>query len=315
MRIFAALVLVGVLLSTAVAARAQEGEQGAPPPGFGIYERGRNALNTGNFDQAVVDFSLFILLNPTDGRAYYARAVSYQERGDLDQALGDLTQALRYTDSLPELHAAVYSQRGNLYASSGRSEEALADFDEALNLSPTPQNYLMRAILYLEEADYQAAVDDLDEAINLTPGAEPELYFYRATAKSALANDDEAASDYLQWVNGIQERTAEADPLEAGQTITLNFEPSLVFSIPFEVEEGQTVNVVAANLSGDADPLMVITDEAGNPLVGNDTTRAGDTSAVIRGYQVEEGGSYNLLVTHSISGYNGRVVVLLEMQD
>ena len=64
------LCLVGLL---AVPALAQTGAQPTPPPIAVIapeaYGRGIDALNADDYDRALIDLSLFILLNPTYTRA------------------------------------------------------------------------------------------------------------------------------------------------------------------------------------------------------------------------------------------------------
>jgi tetratricopeptide (TPR) repeat protein len=317
MRRVAASVLLLVLLMVTVAVSAQDAEQ-APdqllpePVALEFYNRAREAINGEDYERAVLDLSTFILLNPTDGRAYYLRAASYATLGHADIAIDDLDHAVKFTDSLPDLQSASYSLRATLYAESGRNQEALDDLGEAVALTPNIELYQNRALLYLEELDYAAAVSDLDEAVNL--GADhPAIFFYRATAQTALDHDVEAAADYYQWITGIQQQVTEEDEIGAGDSVTLDMEPSLVYSIPFDAERGQVINVVAANLSGDADPLVVLIGPDGEPLAGNDGTRSGDTSAVISDFVAPERGSYSLLVTHSIEGYSGTVVVLLEM--
>jgi tetratricopeptide (TPR) repeat protein len=323
MRKSAASLFLLVFLSTAAVVSAQEqppqdpSQQLAGPPTVGseILSRALEEFQAQDYEQSVVDFSTFILLNPTYGRAYYFRAIGYQSLNETDAALADLSQALLYTEDIPDLQAAVYSARGDIYASEGNAEEALADYDEAVSLSQTSEIYTGRALFYFTQGDYEAAVSDFDEAINLATDNRPALYYYRAAAKTALRDDESAAADYFQWVNGIQQRTSEEDLLEDGESITLDFEPRLVYTIPFNAEPGTPVNIVAANVGGNADPLIVVVDEDGNPVIGNDDSGSNDTSAVIEGLTVPSEGTYTLYVTHSITGFTGRVIVLLETQQ
>jgi hypothetical protein len=261
----------------------------------------------------VVDFSLFILLNPTDARGYYLRGLSYFSLDDLDAAVDDMTRALRYSAPLPELHASVLATRSEFYAMRGEDEAAIGDLDALIAIRPSSEAFMQRAILRLSGAAFEEAVTDLDEAIDLAAGAQPQLYFYRAHAQDALQNTAAAASDYFAWVTGIGERTTDEGPLESGGALTLQMAQSLVYHIPFRVKRGDRINVLARNVGGDIDPLVVILSPDGTPLIANDDVRVGrDTNALVSGYEAPEAGSYHLLVTHSITGYNGRVQVLLE---
>ncbi|MFO7323006.1 MAG: tetratricopeptide repeat protein [Chloroflexota bacterium] len=281
----------------------------APPVAPLFFQRARNAVENERYDQAVVDLSLFILFNPRDGRAYYIRGLSYQQLGQLDLAIDDLTRALEYSQHLPELQASIYATRAEYYATTGQVQRAIEDLDALIAIAPTPEAYANRALLHFSQAAFADAVSDLDEAISRQDENHPALFYFRARAKSELFDDEVAASDYLQWIIGIGQRTAEQQQLRPGDSITLDFAPSLVHSIPFSASVEDTINIVADNVAGDADPLLVIVDADGLALIGNDETARSGTSAVISGFHVPRDGDFNLLVTHSISGFNGQVIV------
>lgn len=315
MRRLGVFLLIVVLLSTAVVARAQEPLPAeAPPVAPEFFARGRAALDDQNYEQAVADFSLFILFNPRSARAYYVRGLSYGQLGEVEQAVDDLSRALDYAGDLPDLRAAIVATRAEFYAAMGQMQRALADFNDLIATNPTPQAYANRALVYLAQANFAGAVSDLDQAISQVDGEQPALYYYRARAKSALFDDEEAAGDYLAWVNGIQEQTSAQEPMQPGDSLTLEFAPSLVHRIPFSASADDALNITAANLTGDADPLMVIVDADGLALIGNDETARSGTSAVVAGFHVPRDGEFNLLVTHSITGYSGRVVVSWQAQ-
>ena len=61
-----------------------------------LLQRANEAYAAGDDKQAIIDYSLFILLNPTFSQAYYNRALSYEATGDLNQAIQDLGRALSY---------------------------------------------------------------------------------------------------------------------------------------------------------------------------------------------------------------------------
>ena len=69
MRHLPALLLVLALMTSAVPAFAQSPAPSGPTAVANeVLLRGGDAVQAGDFDRAVVDFSLFILLNPTDAR-------------------------------------------------------------------------------------------------------------------------------------------------------------------------------------------------------------------------------------------------------
>jgi tetratricopeptide (TPR) repeat protein len=104
------------------------------------------------------------------------------------------------------------SARGQALARSGKTEEALAEFDNAIALDPhNAQALYNRGLLHQGERQHQLAVDDFTAANGLTPQrAEPLLD--RAISYLALDKIKEAAADL--------DEAAEADPQNAQIWIT-----------------------------------------------------------------------------------------------
>ena len=104
-----------------------------------------------------------------------------------------------------DAHAAT--TRGQALARSGRTEEALAEFDKAITLDPHHAEALYsRGLLYQGEKRHKLAIDDFTSANGLTPQrAEPLLG--RAISYLALDKSKEAAADL--------DEAAQADPNNA----------------------------------------------------------------------------------------------------
>ena len=103
--------------------------------------------------------------------------------------------------------AQGYAAKGQALARSGKTEEALAQFDHALALDPyNAQALYGRGLLYQGESQHQQAIEDLTAAHGLMPRrAEPLVG--RATRYLALDKVKEAAADLDEAV--------EADPQNA----------------------------------------------------------------------------------------------------
>ena len=91
--------------------------------------------------------------------------------------------------------AQGYTTRGQVLTKSGKTEEALAEFDRALALDPyNAQALYGRGLIYQSEKQHQQAIEDFTAANGLTPQrAEPLLG--RATSYLALDKAKEAAAD------------------------------------------------------------------------------------------------------------------------
>ena len=95
--------------------------------------------------------------------------------------------------SVPD--AQGYAARGQVLAKSGKTDEALAEFDRALVLDPyNTQALYGRGLIYQSEKEHQQAIEDFTAAHGLTPQRlEPLLA--RATSYLALDKAREAAAD------------------------------------------------------------------------------------------------------------------------
>jgi tetratricopeptide (TPR) repeat protein len=103
--------------------------------------------------------------------------------------------------------AQTHTTRGQALARSGKTDEALAEFDKALDLDPNNAQALYgRGLLHQGEKQHQLAIDDFTAANGLTPQqAEPLLG--RAISYLALDKAKEAAADLDEAV--------QADPQNA----------------------------------------------------------------------------------------------------
>jgi tetratricopeptide (TPR) repeat protein len=85
--------------------------------------------------------------------------------GDLDQALRELTQAVR----ADPLYADAYVHRGQTLFKLGDTEHALVDLNEAIRLDPrNAPAWRARGMTLLYKGDEDAALNDLSKAIQLT---------------------------------------------------------------------------------------------------------------------------------------------------
>jgi tetratricopeptide (TPR) repeat protein len=103
--------------------------------------------------------------------------------------------------------AQAYNLRGQALVRSGKTDEALAEFDHAIALDPHNADALYnRGLLYQSDKQHPLAIDDFSAANGLTPQrAEPLLA--RAISYLALDKFKEAAADL--------DEASEADPQNA----------------------------------------------------------------------------------------------------
>ena len=98
------------------------------------------------------------------------------------------------------VRAYVYYMQGGQKYYDGNTEEAIKDFDQAIELNPDDaETYKFRAKAKAKLDDNQAAIDDYNQAIKLNPG-NAEIYKDRAKAKSDVGDHIGAVEDYNQAI-------------------------------------------------------------------------------------------------------------------
>jgi tetratricopeptide (TPR) repeat protein len=95
-------------------------------------KRGIACFEKEDYDQAIVDCSESIRLNPNVALSYGVRGDAYRGKKDYDRAIADLTEAVR----LDPNNAFAYSDRGLTYLYKEEYDQAIADLETALKLEP-----------------------------------------------------------------------------------------------------------------------------------------------------------------------------------
>jgi tetratricopeptide (TPR) repeat protein len=309
------IIFVAVLAAALPAVAQQEEEQSQPiilvPEAF---NRGLDALEAQEFDRAVLDFSLVILLNPTFSPAYYSRAQSYAGMNDLDRALEDVNTALAMSATArPEYAAALYMLRAGIEQQQQQVDAAIDDYSEAIALVPTIESLASRAFMYMAKDDYLNALADFDDAIDLDD-SNPILYVYRGFVNVALDDRPAAGDDYLHFFNLVETDTVDTLELKSGEVISIQVDLGVVHRIPFAAKAGQFMSALAAPSGEGIDPLMVLLDGQGAALTGDDDSGR-NGSALIFDFMIPEDGEYMLVVGHSLGGSTGEIVVGLQLSD
>jgi serine/threonine protein kinase/lipoprotein NlpI len=144
--------------------RALELEPGALWPGF---YKGNCAHRLGQYDDAVVAFSVCVVLAPENAWCYHNRGLAYQALGRLDRAGADFDRALRRD---PTLTASLVA-RGQLHYQARRYAEAVADLEAARGhgLASAALECDL-ALVHRARKEEAAARACLERALQLDPG-------------------------------------------------------------------------------------------------------------------------------------------------
>lgn len=123
--------------------------------------------------------------------AYYRRGLAAFDKGELEDAILDLSEAIHYDSG----YADYYSTRGLFYVVRDQGPEAEADLRYALKLSKRQWlAYFALGMLDFAREEYESAARNFTTAQQINR-SRPEIWFYRAVTYYYLGEDEKAAAD------------------------------------------------------------------------------------------------------------------------
>ena len=189
--------------------------------------RGRMYLNCAfaNYtEEAKADFAYVLEKDPTDAVALKLMGQAYLRQERYDQAIGFLSQAIEahpdtecylhralcyFKDTPPDFEAAaadfgralqqfprleeLYLWRAQCFQGLGRIDDALAEYDRLLEISPGDASHYADRGALLSSLDPERARKDFDRAIEI--GNHPLAYNNRACYFQNLGHYEQAAAD------------------------------------------------------------------------------------------------------------------------
>jgi len=156
------------------------------------HQLGNDYYEKGDYDRAIENYNMAILLNPVFSEAYFNRALSYYQLKNFDKSVLDYSKAVELDPHNP----IIYNNRGDAYYRKQDFQNAVKDYDKAISLN---SNYLKayynRGLSYASIEEYEKAVDDFSKVIELKPDF-AEAYHLRGLAKEYAGEISSAIGDY-----------------------------------------------------------------------------------------------------------------------
>jgi tetratricopeptide (TPR) repeat protein len=176
-----------------------------------LRQEAADEAKQGNYAQAI-SLLTQVIQSSLSGRTamdYNNRGLMYFHCGQLEEAIADYNRALELNPNL----AAAYNNRANCYVNQGELIYALVDYDRALDLNPFHLRALInQGVTFRHLGMYREALDNFDIAL-----AQGKLFAYIYAQRGRthhLAGDwNWAIADYLrslQYLN--QEKNALGSP-------------------------------------------------------------------------------------------------------
>ena len=144
-------------------------------------------------EEAFADFNRAIELAPNDEELYLERGLTYMYEDDYDSAILDFTRAIELLPTWP----VPYVQRGYIYMNTYQYDKAIDEFNKVVDLQPSHNDaYHQRGKAYAGKADYETAIENYTKAIDLSPDNAGYVYFDRAEAYRLLGDNEAAIADF-----------------------------------------------------------------------------------------------------------------------
>jgi SpoVK/Ycf46/Vps4 family AAA+-type ATPase len=156
------------------------------------YKIANDYYEKGDYEKAIENYNMAILLNPLFSEAYFNRALSYYQLKNYEKAVADYTEA----SELDPKNPIIFNNKGDAFYRRQDYHGAIKDYDKAIMLNPNYlKAYYNRALSYASLEDYEKAVEDFSKVVQLKPDFS-EAYHLRGLAYEYAGDVDSAISDY-----------------------------------------------------------------------------------------------------------------------
>jgi len=177
------------------------------------YQMGNDYYEKGDYDRAIENYNMAILLNPVFSEAYFNRALSYYQLKNFDKSIADYTKSMELDPQNP----IIYNNRGDAFYRKQDFQSAVKDYDKAISLNP---NYLKafynRGLSYASIEEYEKAVEDFSKVIKLKEDF-AEAYHLRGLAYEYAGTMSNAIADYEKALELNPELTEAKTHLESAR--------------------------------------------------------------------------------------------------
>ena len=124
---------------------------------------------------------------------FFNRAQDKFELADYEEAILDYNKALELS---PTEICLVYSMRGNAKRNSGDFDGAISDQNKALDFDPLyADGYFNRGIAKFQKGDFDGAIEDYSQVLKINP-KDSDAFFNRANVKKEIGDMKGACEDW-----------------------------------------------------------------------------------------------------------------------
>jgi tetratricopeptide (TPR) repeat protein len=145
----------------------------------------------------------YIASAPERAEKEFQEAMKSMKPGYYQVAIQGFDRALKTWSG----HAECYFERGNANHILGHDEEAMADYEKAVDLNPNLYRaYAAMGAIYREKKDYRRAMEAYTKSISAKPNV--DAYFERGQTYVALGDFQKAIDDYDKAIQEMPDSPA-----------------------------------------------------------------------------------------------------------
>ncbi len=156
------------------------------------YQIANDYYEQQNYEKAIENYNMAILLNPVLSEAYFNRALCYYKMRNYKKAIEDYTKAA----DLDPHNPIIYNNRGDCYYRVKEYDKAMQDYEKALSINPHYlKAYYNRGLTYAALERYGKAIEDFTKAIEIKPDF-ADVWHLRGLAKEYNGDYEGAEEDF-----------------------------------------------------------------------------------------------------------------------
>ena len=208
-----------------------------------MYAAGNQANRHGNYEEAIKLLDEAIesgyLMGVELASAHFSRAFAHRSLGDYQMALADYNKAIEAQPSLAQ-DEYFYAARAEALIGLGELDQAMADVEAALKLSPDTASLIdIRGVIFHRKGSYKKADQDFRQALKINPNlwqAKADLAWMLATCPEAEFRDAKEAVALAESAAKVKPDYLTMDVLAAAYAESGRFEDAIkVLEIALEI--------------------------------------------------------------------------------
>ena len=156
------------------------------------FNRGNDLYESAKYNEAIVNLTKSVELNPKDAVAYFIRGLVFSRLGQSEEEITDFTKTIEINPKDPR----AYYGRYRVYYGMDKYTEAISDLNKGIEFDPHNSSaYYERGNIHIKTGQYVEAISDFTKAIEINP-KNANAYYEKGLAENYLGHTEETKKDF-----------------------------------------------------------------------------------------------------------------------